>query len=258
MNQTWDRVLLKSHIESDSPEVPYRKLNDYQPSQHTQLVINYYDMPIFGVYQSLWKDAKLGWVLIPRTTKAVINRFMLEANVSAISLHKLLEQHCHVSKHHVLFQSQLTLFSVNGYRGKSTSWLNFYHVNQAKAVSKRGLCITLKDGFSYEFKRVAPNIEGRIGESLRMHHTVRGIAKALHLHLGQAIACNHELRQLNHLRDGQAYIDLERVTTLFNIRLHRQTQLECLRQLADDMELQLNDKELRGYAKLADKNNSIY
>lgn len=258
MNQTWDRILLKTHIESGSPEVTYCQLNDYQPNQHTQLAINYYDMPIFGSYRSLWKDAKLGWVLSLRTTKAVINRFMLETNISAISLHKLLEQHCDVSKHHALFHSQLALFSVNGYRGKSTSWLNFYHVNQVQAGSKRRLIITLKDGFNYEFKRVAPNIEGRIGESLRMHHTVRGIAKALHVHLGQAIVCNHELRQLNHLRDGEAYIALERVTAFFNTKLHCQTQLECLRHLAEDMALELNDQELRSYGKLADKNNSLY
>lgn len=225
MVQTWNRMLLKDHIEADSSEVVYRKMDDYKPNQHTQLAINYHDDPILGEYCSLWKDAELGWVLSSRTTKAVINRFMLE-------------HQCQVSKHHVLFKSQLVLFSVSGYRGKSTSWFNFHHLAEAKAASKRCLLIILKDGFNYEFKRVEPNIEGRIGEALRMHDTVMDMTKALYSHLEEVIACNQELHQLKYLREGQVRISLKRAVAFFNSYL----QLDCLRLLGDDLEIQLTDK----------------
>lgn len=258
MVQTWNRMLLKDHIEAGSSEVVYHKMNDYKLSRHTQLAINYHDDPILGEYCSLWKDAELGWVLSSRTTKAVINRFMIETNISIITLHKTLEHQCQVSKHHVLFKSQFVLFSVNGYRGKSTSWFNFHHLAEAKAIPKRRLLIILKDGFNYEFKRVAPNIEGRIGEALRMHDTVMDMTKALYSHLGEVIARNQELHQLKHLREGQVRISLKRAVAFFNSYLHRQTQLDCLRLLADDLEIQLTNKDLHGYTKQADKNNSLY
>ncbi len=258
MVQTWNRILLKSYIERKSSAVPYRRIMGYQPNSHTQLVISYHDIPILGRYQSLWRDDELGWVLGRHTTKAVINRFMAETSLSAISLHQSLERHCRVSKHHVLFENQLALFSVNGYRGSSTSWTNLYHVSQMEALARRHLHVNLKDGFSYEFDQVSPNIEGRIGEALRMQKTVLELVRALHQHLGRVVAVNENLGQLNHLRDGQVEISLEQASNIFNYQLHRQTQLECLNQLAHDMDLQLSDKELLHYARNADKKHSLY
>lgn len=258
MVQIWNRMLLKSHIETRSGAVPYRRIIGYQPNSHTQLAISYHDVPILGGYQALWRDDELGWVLGRHTTKSVINRFMAETSLSAMSLHQLLERQCQVSKHHVLFENQVVLFSVNGYRGSSTSWVNLYHVSQMEALAKRHLRVNLKDGFTYEFDQVSPNIEGRIGEALRMQKSVLELVRSLHAHLGQALTVNEDLRQLNHLRDGQVEISLEQAANIFNYQLHRQTQLDCLKYLARDMDLQLSDKELLHYARNADKKHSLY